>query len=83
MTTVGASCEVYLLLRGLVDVSKEVGKLEGEMAGLDATMAKLMEAMNIDNYEERVSAADSVTYTTGGTLPGFMYSRKLFQPLLY
>ena len=25
MTTVGVSCEVYLLLRGLVDVSKEVG----------------------------------------------------------
>ena len=62
MTTVGASCEVHLLLRGLVDVCKEVGKLEGKMAGLDATMAKLMEAMNIDNYEERVSAADDVMY---------------------
>ena len=63
MTTVGASCEVHLLLRGLVDVSKEVGKLEGKMASLDGTMAKLMEAMNIDNYEERVSAADNVMYT--------------------
>ena len=40
MTTNGVSCEVHLLLRGLVDVSKEVGKLEGKMAGLKATMAK-------------------------------------------
>ena len=58
MTTVGASSEVHLLLRGLVDVSKEVGKLEGMIAGLDVAMAKLVEAMNIDNYEERVSAAE-------------------------
>ena len=58
MMTVGVSCEVHLLLRGLVDMSKEVGKLEGKMASVDGTMAKLMEAMNIDNYEERVSAAE-------------------------
>ena len=55
MMTVGASYEVHLLLRGLVD---KVGKLEGKMAGLDVAMAKLMEAMNVDNYEERVSAAE-------------------------
>ena len=57
MATVGASCEVQLLLQGLVDVSKEVRKLEGKMAGLDVAMAKLVEANNMDNYEERVSAA--------------------------
>ena len=58
MATVGASCEVHLLLRGLVDVSKEVGNLEGKMASLDVAMAKLVEAMNMDNHEERVSAAE-------------------------
>ena len=40
-----------------------MGKLEGKMAGLDVAMAKLMGAMHMDNCEERVSAADVVTYT--------------------
>jgi len=55
MTTVGASCEVHLMLRGLVDVPKEVGRLDTKITGLDSALAKLMKSMSIENYEDKVS----------------------------
>lgn len=55
MTTVGASCEIHLMLRGLVDVPREVARLESKMESLNGTIAKWREAMTLDNYEQKVS----------------------------
>ena len=57
MTTVGASCEVHLMLRGLVDVPKEVGRLDTKIAGLDANLVRLMKSMSIESYGDKVSLA--------------------------
>ena len=57
MTMVGASCEVHLMLRGLVDVPKEVGRLDTKIAGQDANLARLMKSMRIESYEDKVSIA--------------------------
>ena len=55
MATVGASCEVHLMLRGMVDVGKELAKLEEKIEKLDGLIAKMKKSMSIDNYEEKVS----------------------------
>lgn len=55
MTTVGSSCEIHLMLRGLIDVPREVARLEGKIESLDELIAKFRKAMNIKNYEEKVS----------------------------
>lgn len=54
METVGHSCEVHLLLRGLVDVEKEVAKIEEKISKLNNQLEKLMKGMSIENYEEKV-----------------------------
>ena len=54
MATVGASCEVHLMLRGMVDVAKEVARLEDKIDKLDGQIAKMKKSMTIDNYEEKV-----------------------------
>ena len=51
MATVGASCEVHLMLHGLVDVEKEVTRLEDKIEKLNAKVNKLT---SIENYEEKV-----------------------------
>ena len=40
MITVGASCEIHLMLRGLVDVPREVARLEDKIASLNGQIAK-------------------------------------------
>ncbi len=47
---VGGICEVHLLLKGMVDVSKEVAKIETKIGKLDGQLERLMKAMSIDNY---------------------------------
>ncbi len=54
MATVGSSCEAHLLLRGMVDVGKEVTKIEGKIGKLDGQLEKLMKAMSISSYQEKV-----------------------------
>ena len=54
MATVGHSCEVHLLLRGLVDVEKEVSKIEEKIGKLDDQLEKLMKSMSIKDYEDKV-----------------------------
>lgn len=57
MTTVGANCEVHLMLRGMVpDVDKEIARLENKIGKLDAQIATSTQKMNIENYEEKVSS---------------------------
>ena len=54
MATVGSECEVHLLLKGQVDVEKEVTKIEGKISKLEAQLEKLLKTMSINNYEEKV-----------------------------
>ena len=54
MTTVGATCEVHLMLRGMVDADKEVARLEEKIEKLNSQVDKLKKAMSIDGYEEKV-----------------------------
>ena len=54
MTTVGANCEVHLMLRGLVDVGKEVARLEDKIEKLDGQIAKIQKVMDMENYVEKV-----------------------------
>ena len=55
MTTVGATCEVHLMLRGMVDAEKEVARLQEKIEKLNLQVDKLRKAMNIDGYEEKVN----------------------------
>ena len=54
MTTVGATCEVHLMLRGMVDAEKEVARLQEKIEKLNLQTDKLRKAMSIDGYEEKV-----------------------------
>ena len=58
MTTVGASCEVHMMLRGMVqDVDKEITRLENKMGKLDAQIATIAQKMDVEGYEEKASLA--------------------------
>ena len=50
----GHQCEVHLLLRGLVDVGKEVARLEDNITKLSSQLEKMAETVSIENYEEKV-----------------------------
>lgn len=55
MTTVGASCEVHLMLRGMVpDVDQEIARLETKMGKLDTQIHTVTQKMEMENYEEKV-----------------------------
>ena len=42
------------IIQGLVDVAKEMAKLEGKKEKLNGQLAKLREAMEIPDYETKV-----------------------------
>ncbi len=54
MATVGHQCEVHLLLRGLVDVPKEMARLEDKISKLSSQLEKLAVTTSIEGYEEKV-----------------------------
>ncbi len=54
MATVGAHCEVHLMLRGMVDVEKEISRLQQKIDKLDGQISKLKKTMSIENYENKV-----------------------------
>ncbi len=54
MATVGANCEVHLMLRGMVDVEKEISRLQQKIDKLDGQISKLKKTMSIENYENKV-----------------------------
>lgn len=54
MSTVGATCEVHLMLRGMVDAEKEVARLVEKIQKLDIQGDKLKKITSIDGYEEKV-----------------------------
>ena len=54
MSTVGATCEVHLMLRGMVDAEKEVARLEEKIQKLDIQADKLKKTTSIEGYEDKV-----------------------------
>ena len=52
--TINAQCEVHLLLKGIIEVEKEVGKLEKKREQLQQTISKLNQKMNIEDYDKKV-----------------------------
>ena len=54
MTTVGSSCEVYMQLRGLVDIPKEIARLEENIDKRSTQREKLIKVTEVEGYEEKV-----------------------------
>ncbi|GAB0089448.1 Valyl-tRNA synthetase [Sergentomyia squamirostris] len=49
--TISAQCEVHLMLRGLIDVDKEIKRLETKKTNLDDTVSKLEQLFAKENYQ--------------------------------
>ncbi|XP_077987163.1 valine--tRNA ligase-like [Glandiceps talaboti] len=54
IATVSDKCEVHLLLKGLIDISKEITKLEQKKEKLDSQRSKLENATKIEDYQTKV-----------------------------
>ncbi|XP_071489164.1 valine--tRNA ligase-like [Diadema antillarum] len=54
MATVSDKCEVHMLLKGLVDPSKEIAKLEQRKTNLTNQRDRLQKAMEVEGYETKV-----------------------------
>ncbi|XP_041480879.1 valine--tRNA ligase-like isoform X2 [Lytechinus variegatus] len=54
MATVSDKCEVHLLLKGLVDPSKELAKLKQRQTNLTSQKDRLQKAMDVDGYQTKV-----------------------------
>lgn len=54
--TVSDKCEVHLLLKGLIDPSKEIQKIQKKLEFLQSTQKKLEQAMNVSDYVSKVPA---------------------------
>jgi len=52
--TVSDKCVVYLILKGLIDATKELAKLEKKKDGLQQTIKKLEQAMGAKDYQSKV-----------------------------
>lgn len=52
--TVSGQCEVHLLLKGLIEVDKELGKLEKRKIQLDQTVTKLKQTTQASDYATKV-----------------------------
>ena len=62
MSTVGATCEVHLMLRGMVDAEKEVARLEEKIQKLNGQVDKIKKTMNIKGYEDKVQWVSASWY---------------------
>ena len=51
MVTVGYSCEVHLLIIGLVDTHKEIERLNGLIGEKQSSQRKLLEITQAGDYE--------------------------------
>ena len=54
MATVGHSCEVHLLVKGLIDVAKESARLEDMVTKITTQLEKLAEVTSREGYIEKV-----------------------------
>ncbi|XP_054714307.1 valine--tRNA ligase-like [Uloborus diversus] len=57
ITTVSENCEAHLLLKGHIDISKEISRLEQKKEKLDSQVSKLRQATQVPDYESKVPAA--------------------------
>lgn len=57
MQTVGDKCEVHVMLRGLVDVDREISRLQEKISKLSVQLDKLQTAMTTERYEQKVVTA--------------------------
>ena len=58
MQTVGDKCEVHLMLKGLVDVDREISRLQEKITKLSIQLDKLQTAMATEGYEQKVQSID-------------------------
>jgi len=54
ITTASATCEIHMMLKGLIDISKEIIKLENKKKTLSSQLTKLTEAANKPDYNSKV-----------------------------
>nr|KAG5705773.1 hypothetical protein BaRGS_027432 [Batillaria attramentaria] len=54
MLTVSAHCEAHILLKGFIDVDKELSKLETKKESLGTQLKKLQDAAAVPGYETKV-----------------------------
>lgn len=52
--TINAQCEVHLMLKGIIEADKEIGKLEKKQQQLESTITKLKQKMSIEDYDKKV-----------------------------
>lgn len=52
--TINSQCEVHLMLKGIIEADKEIGKLEKKREQLVQTIAKLKQKMSIEDYEKKL-----------------------------
>ncbi|GFR12487.1 valine--tRNA ligase [Trichonephila clavata] len=71
ITTISENCEAYLLLKGHIDISKEISRLEQKKEKLSSQISKLRQATEVPDYENKVPAAvreshvEKITLTEG------------------
>ncbi|GFT44955.1 valine--tRNA ligase, partial [Nephila pilipes] len=71
ITTISENCEAYLLLKGHIDISKEISRLEQKNDKLCSQISKLRQATEVPDYENKVPAAvreshvEKITLTEG------------------
>mgnify|MGYP002717800213 FL=1 len=51
---ISKDCEVYLMLKGFIDISKELDRLESKKEKLNGFVSKLKSAMEAADYIEKV-----------------------------
>ena len=56
MQTLGNKCQIFILLKGLIDVPREIARIKEKLQKLEGQIAKLVTSMSIEGYEEKVSA---------------------------
>ncbi|XP_032235539.1 valine--tRNA ligase [Nematostella vectensis] len=52
--TVTGKCEVHLLLKGMIDIAKEISKVENKQENLKAQLEKLKKATEVEDYKNKV-----------------------------
>lgn len=51
---INSQCEIHLMLAGVIEADKEIGKLQKKKDQLEQTITKLNQKMSIDDYQKKV-----------------------------